>query len=241
MGVDFKAGMGSYTVFEGQESSSFLHVTGPKKAAKALKDCAGYVESDSGSIQQDQNVLNQCDNDARRTNDFYVGGKLEYYMDEWIQKTKDYKNIKNRINPNQIGADLQKYNDNLETAKCEKIRKELVKQVEAWNSQQVPKERYCYRERKVYRGTYNGYPVYDWVTDQSRYLCGKPTDSGWQELMPPSGWWEGEPTKFDEVSIDNGPWKQFRDIKNKRMCKDMRQRTGYEPNIPTRPDDSYNR
>ena len=131
--MNFTGGTRSYGYFPQSSqvySMQYLNPAEPAAKTNILKEL-NYGPADSGgSIQRDLNVLNTCDNDARQTNDFYVGGRLQYYMNEWINLTQRLLNYKSDIKTLNLVNAFISYNDNLYITKkkfvCSQLRNSCV-------------------------------------------------------------------------------------------------------------------
>lgn len=84
-----------------------------------------YGKNDPGNIQSDLRTLSMVDDHAKATNDFYNGGRLEYYMDRWMNLTKAIRDDKRNVDVSDIISNIVKYNDHLEERKRDYCAYEL--------------------------------------------------------------------------------------------------------------------
>ena len=111
----------------------------------------------------DLNDLERCSDDARATNDFYNGGRLEYYMNHWYNNIKqareDLSYLEQSISA--INAAITQYNDELQKAKREYCAYEMRRACTEFNySYHVKKE--WTETKKVGNTTYTYYYTDYW-------------------------------------------------------------------------------
>lgn len=139
----------------------YLSTQGPNTNLKLLVK-ENYGKTDTGSIRHDLSVLNEMDTHARETNDFYNGGKMEYYMNKWITLTQRIRDDKAEVDISDIISKIVDYNDNLEARKRDYCAYQLKQCCYDFNR--------AYHEKKAgywheYTKTYNGvqYKYKEWI------------------------------------------------------------------------------
>ena len=244
MGMDFRRGCRGYTEFPTGDavfSLQFLDVPQVVTIAKKLEQ-QNYYDGDSSNIQRDLGILDDCDKHARQTNDFYEGGsRMEYYMKDWMDKTKDYKSLKSKITAAKIGQQIQKYNDYLEKAMANAYREKANKLAQEWNYERHPKKSRAANEIEHSR-TVNGYTYYWYTTSYTTYTSGRATGNGWEELNPPSGYWWDADLEYDEIRTDSGVWNKISEVESKNVVRELRKRGKWPiQQLIIRPSTSYYR
>jgi len=237
--MDFRRGCRGYTEFPtGDAALSLQWLTIPQVVTIAKKlEKDNYYDGDSSNIAKDQRILDDCDKHARQTNDFYVGGRLEYYMKDWIDKTKDFKQLKTKIKAATIGKQIQKYNDYLDKAKANAWREKANKMAQEWNNRNVPKKSTATREVE-HSYLSQGVRYYYYTTEYKSYTSGRATGSGWETINPPSGWSKYSDDEYDVIQLDNSVWDKVTTAHDKKIFRDLKSRGIYHLYPQTRPSDS---